>query len=441
MMFKVEYKYSACIKIVTDDAKILCDPWFGSSAYSGTWHQYPPVQDKIGLIGDFDIIYISHIHPDHYCSETIADLLSHYGCKNILVADWGQHPNYLAKKMASDGFGDNLIISNEITFGDTSVKILPNNTGSASDIDSALIVSSKKSKKAVLNVNDCIYNDSFYGKINEVKIQDGLEFTLFCLGYTGAGPYPQTYYSPILENEKMLDLANKKKQQFFDRYLKAISKIESVKRLPFAGKYVLKGDLAILNQYRGVADALDVKQIDKDAIVLDDGGDSYFDLESIKCSSERQDRYPLINSFPADNDYDWRINVGFNPNPTLLKRLLYKSVSNAHPRSECDQDCLWSIYAYDSPSFIVDLWSHQEPWRLIEPLITFNCNKNSDARVIANEPVCHSHLFIESKALFAVLTGVSHWNNYEVGSVFQVRRVPDIYVGAMQRYLNFLSVI
>ena len=125
-MFRVEYKYSACIKIVTDDVRILCDPWFGGGAYSGTWHQFPPVKNKMGLIGDFDLIYISHIHPDHYCSETIAELLSHYGNKNILVADWGEHPNYLAKKMASDGFGDNLTISNEITFGDTSVKILPN---------------------------------------------------------------------------------------------------------------------------------------------------------------------------------------------------------------------------------------------------------------------------------------------------------------------------
>ena len=49
----------------------------------------------------------------------------------------------------------------------------------------------------------------------------------------------------------------------------------------------------------------------------------------------------------------------------------------------------------------------------MEPLITFNCNKNSDAREVAIKPTCHSHLFIESKALFAVLTGVSHWNNYE----------------------------
>ena len=50
-------------------------------------------------------------------------------------------------------------------------------------------------------------------------------------------------------------------------------------------------------------------------------------------------------------------------------------------------------------------------------------------------------LFIESKALFAVLTGITHWNNYEIGSVFQVRRYPDVFRREMSGYLNFLSVI
>lgn len=37
-MFKVFYKYSACIKICADDISILCDPWFSENAYYGTWH-------------------------------------------------------------------------------------------------------------------------------------------------------------------------------------------------------------------------------------------------------------------------------------------------------------------------------------------------------------------------------------------------------------------
>ena len=440
-MFRVEYKYSACIKIVTDDLKILCDPWFGSNAYDGTWQQFPPIKDKYELIGDFDIIYLSHIHPDHYCSDTIKDLFKYLGDKKILIADWKEHDNYLAKKITSDGFERNLLIANEFLQGDTSIKIIPNRTGSNSDIDSALIVSSLSSKKSVLNVNDCIYNDEFYEKINSVKSELGIEFTLFCLGYTGAGPYPQTYYSPIIQKNKLQELAERKKQQFFERYLKAISKIDSVKRLPFAGKYVLKGDLSVLNSYRGVADAVEVLNIDNDAVILDDGGDAYFDLENTGASATRTNAYHKFEYIPADADYSWRTSIGFTPTPTLLKRLLRKGIANAHSRSECFKDCYWSIYAYDSPSQLVDIWSHERPWEHYEPLTTFNCNKNVDSKDISRPPKCHSHMFIESKALFAVLTGVTHWNNYEVGSVFQVRRIPDLHFPQMQSFLNFMTVI
>ena len=48
----------------------------------------------------------------------------------------------------------------------------------------------------------------------------------------------------------------------------AINEIPSSKRLPFAGKYVLKGDLSRLNKYRQEADALEVKDFDEDAIIL-----------------------------------------------------------------------------------------------------------------------------------------------------------------------------
>ena len=88
-----------------------------------------------------------------------------------------------------------------------------------------------------------------------------------------------------------------------------------------------------------------------------------------------------------------------------------------------------------------EIWKLKNPQNYKDPIITFNCRKNSNPFDIDQEPLIHSHLFIESKALFAVLTGITHWNNYEVGSVFQVRRVPDEFNRDMQSYLTFLSVI
>ena len=310
-----------------------------------------------------------------------------------------------------------------------------------SDIDSAIIVSSKKLKKSVLNINDCIYNKIHFEKILNLKNKLNTEISLFCLGYTGAGPYPQTFYSPIIEQDILIKKATEKKNNFFERYKKAIQEIPSAKRLPFAGKYLLSGELSILNQFRGVADALEVKEFDDDAIVLDDSGNSFFDLEEMNSSNERSEfyRYP-INQF-NNRDYLWRTILNFNPSKVLLKRLLFQSIKRAHLKSECDENFFYSFYIYDNFEELKKIWLIKEPQNSYQLIITFNCNKNTNPFETNSEPKIHSHLFIESKALFAVLTGLTHWNNYDVGSVYQIRRKPDIYESNMVTYLNFLSVI
>ena len=441
-MFKVFYKYSACLKICTDEVSILFDPWFGDNAYEGTWSQYPKHKNIDKLIGQFDCIYISHIHPDHYCKDTLNYLFERFGKKKIHIANWGgDYPNYLANKLSSDGFANLLEIKNDIEYGNTHLNIIPNKTGSRSDIDSAIIVSSKASKHGLLNINDCIYNESLFKKINKLKKELKVEFNLFCLGYTGAGPYPQTFYSPILEKEILIKKSKEKKFSFFNRYKKAISEIPSKKRLPFAGKYVLQGNFSKLNKFRGVADAMEIKEFDKDAVIIDDGGEGFFDIEQMTCSKERKKPYIIPDEFNPKKEFFWRKNINFNPSKSLLKRLLIKSIFNAHKKSECDKNYWFSIYVYCSPDELEKIWNILKPQDIYKPLITFNCNKNNNPLELKEKNIIHSHIFMEDKALFAVLTGVTHWNNYEVGSVFQVRRFPDIHNKEMQNYLNFLSVI
>ena len=441
-MFKVIYKYSACIKICTDDVNILCDPWFGKDAYEGTWTQFPQIQNIDDFIGNFDIVYLSHIHPDHYCPETLKILFNKFGEKEILIADWGdKHPNYLEKKLRNDGLEKFLNVNNHKIFNDTEINIVPNKTGSASDIDSALIVSSKSLKKSVLNINDCIYNKYLFNEIIKHKNNLNTEFSLFCLGYTGAGPYPQTYYSPEIEKDILIEKALEKKRKFFERYQNAINSIPSKRRLPFAGKYLLAGDLSVLNKYRGVADALEVKSIDSGAIVLDDGGDAYFDLEKNHVSRERKKLYDFPEKIESQRDYFWRKAISFYPTKTLLKRIIVQCIKRAHNKSQCESNYFYSIYPYDDKNTLSHIWSLKKPYKNIEPIITFNCCKDKNPFDLNVKSEIHAHLFIESKALFAVLTGISHWNNFEVGSVFQIRRIPDKFNRNMQSYLNFLSIV
>ena len=98
----IRYIYSACIVTWTKDVRVLHDPWFTEGIYDGSWFHFPVVTDPVRSIGDVDMVYISHVHPDHYDPDFLKKYFEIYGRKEILIAD--HQPNHLASKMRADGF-------------------------------------------------------------------------------------------------------------------------------------------------------------------------------------------------------------------------------------------------------------------------------------------------------------------------------------------------
>ena len=139
---KVKYIYSACLEIDCGGFKILTDPWFTEGAYDGSWHQFPKV-DPFEYITKPDLIYVSHIHPDHYDSAFLNELIKKYGDIPIFIPDL--NPNFLLFKGKSDGL--NLIPKRYFKNDFVEIFIEENDTGSVSDIDSALIVKDLKNNK------------------------------------------------------------------------------------------------------------------------------------------------------------------------------------------------------------------------------------------------------------------------------------------------------
>ena len=62
----IRYIYSACLEIQTSDVCILTDPWFSQGIYDGSWFHFPKIKSPLDIITEPDVIYVSHIHPDHY---------------------------------------------------------------------------------------------------------------------------------------------------------------------------------------------------------------------------------------------------------------------------------------------------------------------------------------------------------------------------------------
>ena len=428
MSIKVSYIYSACVIIETEDCKILCDPWFTEGIYDGSWFHFPKVDNPLDLIGEVDFIYISHIHPDHYDPDFLKEYFNKFGEHKILISD--HKPNYLFNKMKSDGLIPTIIDETKgMDIGNTSIIILPHDTGSISDIDSAISVKYKNHQKehVVLNVNDIIMDSKFIKKLRGLFPSIDI---LLC-GYTGAGPYPQTYFS--LDNKVLIEEAERKKRKFFDRYIKLTNLLNTKVNIPFAGKYVLGGKLTDLNDYRGVADAVEILDFDKKAIVLDDGVNSFIDTQKLKPSKVRTKKYSRKEIIRRCNeirnkkmDYERLINED-EVHRLPLKRLIFKSYKNAIKKSEVTKDYFF-VFDLDSQICIVNANKDNEGINFI------------DKKDFREMPTPRSEIIIDKRYLFGLITCVYHWNNAEVGSQYMVRRIPDEFNRKAQGFFDFFTI-
>lgn len=416
-MIEVRYLYSACVLISTPDVRILCDPWFTQGIYDGSWFQYPKLNNPIAVIGPVDLIYISHIHPDHYDPVFLRSYLTSYPESQVIIGDYIK--NYLMNKMKADGISHRLFTQQK--FGETELKIFLHDN--PDEIDSALGV--KYHDHYVVNMNDNLYNPQ--------QLKDVLTFKgnpdLALLSYTGAGPYPQTYYD--LDNPVLLQKAKEKKELFFARYRQMKETLVPKKVIPFAGQYILGGHLAYLNPYRGVADAVEVCGFDPDAVVLADGGNAHINTLTLIPSAVRDSVYnqqeviqfsESIQNLPMDYDLFF---LGLPLEKIPLKRLLPSAYKRAHLRSGVNQDYYFCIKLSQNEWFVM------------------NANKNTSVSVIAttlDNYLPRSEIMINLAYLYGLITCVFHWNNAEVGSQYCCRRVPDEFNRGIQSFLHFFHV-
>lgn len=376
-------------------------------------------------IGDIDYIFISHLHPDHYDEKFLKKYFQKFGIKPIIIA--AHNPNYLLKKMRADGFSP-LVLGETITIGNTTVEIIPHKTGSASDIDSAIIVKYRGDDRThcVVNVNDIVFDHQMIALIKE----KAADIDILLCGYTGAGPYPQTYFN--LDDPQLIVEGINKKNSFFQRYKTLINALDAKINIPFAGQYILGGKLSKLNSVRGVADSVEVLNFDPRAVVLGDNGGEINSLLLVP-SKTRTNAYNeratiQVISSVADKLMDYERLISFDEIHQLpIKRLLYLATVNAVSKSELAEDYFFCFQLLKNEYAIVNAN------KLLPPSVRYVLNKEQF-------PTPRSEIIIDIRYLFGLITHIYHWNNAEVGSQFYTTRVPNIFNRKAQNFLNFFTI-
>jgi UDP-MurNAc hydroxylase len=419
----VRYLYSACVVIESPDVRMLCDPWFTPGVYDGSWFQWPLVEDPISTIGPVDLIFISHIHPDHYDPIFLRKYLAAYPDARIVA---GRHaPPILNAKLAADGF--EFTVVDHCRHGETDIWILPNRTR-AVNIDSALVV--RRQDQAVANLNDCPFDEPQVERIRELCAGARM---MALIPYGGATVHPQAF---IFENEDDLVAAGRAKERhfldIFHRYIEALSP-DAV--LPFAGKHWLGGPLMEQNQYRGIPDpVVAAREAGERAVVLADGGKATFDLDTMTASAVRTEpydrdeveRYLLQMPFPG---YAYEREIKPDPERELpILPLLNVALARARAKTPIADPCWVIIHATGTErSYVFDV-SSDAPASVREQSEDFA------------ELHPRFEIFIDNRYLFGILSRMYHWNNAQIGSHFKVRRVPDVFRREIFDFFDFLQV-
>jgi UDP-MurNAc hydroxylase len=426
---KIKYINSACLEIDCEGFKILTDPWFTQGAYDGSWYHYKEI-DPFKYISKPDLIYVSHIHPDHYDAEFLKKIFERFGPVPVIIPDLPA--NYLMFKGLSDGI--ELTPTRFYRTAEVEIFVEENDTSSPSDIDSALLVREINTGQTLLNLNDCLYFQDHVDRLQEIIKNWGGNLNLLALGYTGAGPYPQTYYDLELEKDALIIEGNKKKQAFFDRYRKYLECFPAEFNLPFAGEYLLGGHLAGLNYYRGIADAYEIKNIDSKAVVLSTGGT--VDLSTKRIKSERSGLYEdayIKTRCEEISAYKmaYEIDILLELEQINFMRLLKVAATKASKKSEIKGDYHFIFSITDAKKNVQQRFVLDVAKSVLKPM-KVNCTIDLS---------CYSEIIIDYRYLFGLLTTIYHWNNAEVGSQYFTRRVPsDNYQAEVQDYLNFFAV-
>ncbi len=448
---KITHLTSATEIIEVNGVKILTDPWLDDGIYYGAWYLYPPYSLGDSILADIDYIYVSHIHPDHFCVATMERLDRSIP---VLIHKYAQP--FLKRRIESLGFQAIEIVNNQRTLlrDDVYINIVAADncnpqicgrafgcfsysaqTNGTNQIDSMCVIDN--GEFVLLNTNDCPYPIASEA-IDKVKQQyPRIDFLL--VGYTGASLYP---YAMMDYNEPEMRAAQERTRlKSLGLGAKIIEKIQPRFYMPFAGTYVLGGSNWELNKFSPnpeLEEAVEFFSLQETIpsegarpILLNSG--ETFDLGA-ECQTrayqpiDRSERWSYIEDVLSKKQYTYED----DSSPTLTD--FEGIIPNAHQRLERKR---LEIGFATSTIILIRLPEKK--------LLQINCgNDDSGFKIIDNieaswpEPMIYFE--VDFRLLLRIFQGprYAHWNNVEIGALLKMRRRPDRYEMGIHLLLCFL---
>lgn len=421
-----EFLANACgIFTGKNGTRVLCDPWLVDGVFDGSWCHFPKLKTSMNDVKNVDAIYISHLHPDHFDERNFDFDKS----TPLIVLDHG--PNFLIKKLTSLGYSNLIKIKNqetivfkefELTMFSPFAKHNFHDASVGNLIDSALLISCDGVN--ALNAND---NTPTIESANMLFKKYG-PITLAMLNYNAAGPYPScfenlTEHEKIAENDRILE-------RNFNHIANLIETMKPKYILPFAGAYVLGGNLHFKNKYLGTTtwDAcsnwLNKKNIFPTKVVLLREND-IFNLETGNPDKKYEpiDLVEMERYIAEDlSEIKYPYQLESMPNKKQLITDIEKAAVAMKERMG-----RFGIIS----TFSVVLTIYNEKYQIYPTFKYLSENLGALHKLECS---------LDERLLRNILDRKSHWNNAEIGAHISFNRSPNIYEPDLHTGLQFFHI-
>ena len=382
--------------------KILCDPWIVDGVFESAWYHYPPLKTKLSDIQNVDGIYVSHIHPDHY-DERHFDFP-----KDIPLIILNEGPNFLKKNLINKGYSNFIEIKNDqtvqfkefkLTLYKPFTKHIFEESLIGNLIDSALVLENDDVTAINFNDNQPDENACSFLK-NKFKNID-----LAMLNYNAAGPYPSCFDN--LSTEEKINENKRILKRNFDHLCNIIPILQPKSVLPFAGAYIIGGKNYFKNEYLGTT------TWDECANYLN--RNLKFNSK-VFCLRENQ-TYDIKNQKQLDKYKKLDLNEMKNYIQSIKdKKYDYENDNMPDVSKLIDEVKMASTKLLERvKKFNIQLKSN----------VFIKVGKENVQIVKGQDSDRHLYCDLDLRLLNRILNKKAHWNNAEIGTHINFKRVPN----------------
>ena len=237
--------------IKTEKIKLVCDPWLGLMESTATW-SYPNINQNLNILNSIkpNIIYISHLHTDHYDEKILKKLKN----KNIQVVIKKFKDKRLKNKLVALGYKKFIELNSWQTynFKDIELTLIPCDTSNSKnisnkifyDLDTSILIYDKKNKISFYNNVDNPLSLKSIKKVKSITHNKYKKLDIASICPRSASEFPQCFLNinRSLSRKKII-------KQCLNRTQDILNLLKPKYFVPAGGSYVIFGKNSGLQKF------------------------------------------------------------------------------------------------------------------------------------------------------------------------------------------------